>query len=81
MGNFLAGMVAGFLAFSPEGRNMYSKVIKNLQDKIYGGDTDEHNELDDRKTLSADSEPPIDRSNVPHGSKPISEIPRTEKSC
>jgi hypothetical protein len=79
MGNFLAGMVAGFLAFSPEGRNMYGKVIKNLQDKMYGGDSNEHDKLDDRKTLSADSKPPIDRSDVSHGSKPISEIPGTEK--
>jgi hypothetical protein len=81
MGNFFAGMLAGFLAFSPEGRNMYGKVIKNLQDKIYGGDSSEHDELDNRKTLSVNSKPPIDRSNVPHGSKPISEIPGTEKSC
>lgn len=79
MGNFLAGMVAGFLAFSPEGRNMYGKVIKNLQDKMYGGDSNEHDKLDDRKTLSADSEPPVNRSNVSHGSKPIPEIPGTEK--
>ena len=81
MGNFFAGMLAGFLAFSPEGRNVYGKVIKNLQDKIYGGDTDEHNKLDDRKTLSADSKPPADGSNVPHGSKPVPEISRTEKPC
>lgn len=81
MGNFVAGMVAGFIAFSPEGRNMYSKVIKNLQDKIYGGDSDEHGKLDSRKTLSADSKPPANGSDVPHGSKPVSEISRTEKPC
>ncbi len=81
MGNFFAGMLAGFLAFSPEGRNMYGKVIKNLQDKMYGGDSSEHDELDDRKTLSANSKPPIDRSDVSHGSEQIPEVPGAKKPC
>ena len=80
MGNFFAGMLAGFLAFSPEGRNVYGKVIKNLQDKIYGGDSNEHDKLDNRKTLSTDSEPSANGSDVPYGSKQIPEISGAKKS-
>jgi hypothetical protein len=36
MGNFVAGMIAGFLAFSTEGSMLREKVIGNIQNRLKG---------------------------------------------
>ena len=57
MGNFIAGIVAGFVVFSNEGSRLRQNLLKNIKATIKkDGDDNNGNEgLDDRKTVSTDS--------------------------
>lgn len=40
MGNFIAGMIAGFIAFSVEGSKLRDKIISNIENKLNDNTSD-----------------------------------------
>lgn len=67
MGNFVAGMIAGFLAFSAEGSMLREKVMKNIQNRLNGEqeETKYGNErVDIVESLPDDIKSSAGRSNV-----------------
>ena len=56
MGNFIAGMIAGFIAFSVEGSKLRDKIMLNIENKVNdddGGNLNGNERLDLDESLSS----------------------------
>lgn len=65
MGNFLFGVLLGYVAFSSDGIRMTKTVKRNLISKVKEGATDDRHESMDREgAVSEGVEPSVSRSHV-----------------
>lgn len=55
MGQFICGLLAGFLIFSPDGEKIKKNIASNLKRTIAGGENDEnrHAGLDSSENIPA----------------------------